>query len=121
MATVISSRVRKIGQSEVYADGGYVVFVSPDKMTKRISPNTFEERAKALHAEAVLMRRYGDRYRDEIKLRVDLANAMMEVVKEARQQVLVDIPIAAINDPELQKEFKKGYAATLYTGTALSE
>ena len=120
-STVIRSVTTKIGTSEVYAEGGYVVFVTPGQMTKHISPATFKSRAVALHKEAELMRAFGDKYRDEIKKRVTLAAAMMDVAKEAEKQVLVEAPIAAIVDPELNKVFKSGYAAKLYTGLELPE
>lgn len=120
MSTVIKSVTRRIGTSEVFAEHGYVVFVSPGMPRKYISPATFEERAIALYKEAERMKQNDDRWKDERKKRVDLAAAMMEVAKEARQQVLIVAPLAAIVNPELKQEFQKGYAPRLYTGVDLN-
>lgn len=124
MSLIVLSQVPKLGGSRFFAENGYVRVITevPDPRTgqippqKFLSPLTFMRRAIAIWKGAKVLRKNGDRYRDEIRMREKAARMMVEVALEARRQMLVDRPIPAMIDEEFRKEYDKGFNVSVGTG-----
>jgi hypothetical protein len=116
---MVVTQLPGVGTSKFFAEGGYVRIVTDGRTDRWLSPATFRKRARAIYLESVRMRQNDDRYKDERRSRIKLAQLMCNVADEADRQQYYDMPLEAILDTDFRRLFLASQAPRIYTGKSL--